>query len=70
MDGGPAGGEVVELGEFLLRGGQADLESFGFAGPALLLGFGDAVAEVVADAGEAGTLGWVGPQVELSYFSA
>src|ERR1700733_231868 len=51
---GPAGG----LGE----GGEADFESFGFAGPALLLGFGDAVAQVVADTGQAGSLGWVGPQ--------
>ena len=36
----------------------SDVESFGLAGPALLLGLGDAVA----DAGEAGPLGWVGPQ--------
>jgi hypothetical protein len=42
MDGGAAGSEGVELGEFLLRAGQADLESFGFAVPALVFGFGDA----------------------------
>ena len=43
-------------------GGEADFESFGFAGPALLLGLGDAVAQVVADPGQVGPLGWVGPQ--------
>ena len=42
MDGGAAGSEGVELGEFLLRAGEADLESFGFAVPALVFGFGDA----------------------------
>jgi len=30
------------LGEFVVGGGKADLESFGFAGPAFALGFGDA----------------------------
>jgi hypothetical protein len=60
--GGLAGGEFVHLGELGGCGGEADFESFGFAGPAVLLGLGDAVAEVVADAGQAGALGWVGPQ--------
>src|SRR5947207_988707 len=60
--GGLAGGEFVHLGELGGGGGEADFESFGFAGPGVLLGFGDAVAQVVADAGEAGPLGWVGPQ--------
>ena len=60
--GGLAGGEFVHLGEFGGRGGEADFESFGFAGPGVLPGLGDAVAQVVADAGEAGPLGWVGPQ--------
>jgi len=57
-----AGGEFVHLGELGGGGGEADFESFGFAGPGVLLGLGDAVAQVVADAGEAGPLGWVGPQ--------
>ena len=30
-------------------GGEADLESFGFAGPAFAFGLGDAGQEVVAD---------------------
>jgi len=60
--GGLAGAEFVHLGELGGRGGEADFESFGFTGPAVLLGLGDAVAQVVADAGEAGPLGWVGPQ--------
>ena len=58
--GGLAGGEFVHLGELGGRGGEADFESCDFAGPGVLLGFGDAVAQ----AGEAGPLGWVGPQEE------
>jgi hypothetical protein len=50
------------LGEFAARGGEADLEPFGFAGPAFALGFGDAVQEVVADFFEPAALGGVDPQ--------
>ena len=39
---GAAGGDLVHLGEFVAGGGEADLESFGFAGPAFAFGFGDA----------------------------
>jgi hypothetical protein len=60
--GGLPARQFVHLGELGGGGGEADFESFGFAGPAVLMGFGDAVLQVVADAGEAGPLGWVGPQ--------
>jgi len=62
MDGGAAGGEGVELGEFLLRAGQADLESFGFAVPALTSGFGDAGQQAAADGFQPRPLGGVNPQ--------
>src|SRR5213078_2020746 len=60
--GGLAGGQFVHMGELGGRGGEADFESLGFAGPAVLLGLGDPVAQVVADSGETRPLGWVGPQ--------
>ena len=50
--GGPAGGELVHLGELGGCSREADLESFDLARPAVLLGFGDAVLEVAADAGQ------------------
>jgi len=53
---GAAGGGQVGLGEFVVGGGEADLESLGFAGPAFALGFGDAGQEVVADFFEAAAL--------------
>ena len=63
MDGlGAAGGGLVGLGEFLVCPGEADLESFGFAGPAFAFGFGDAGVEVVADFFEAVALGGVDSQ--------
>lgn len=55
MDGGAA----VELGEFLLCAGEADLESFDFTEPAFPLGLGDAGEEVVADVDESCPLGWI-----------
>ena len=58
---GPGVGAPVDLGEFAVGAGEADLESFGFAEPAFAVGFGDAVDEVVADLDDAGSLGWVGP---------
>ena len=57
-----AGGESVHLSEFCGGCGQADLQALGFAGPALLMGLGDAVAQVVADAYQAGPLRRVWPQ--------
>ena len=59
---GPAGEEPVGLGEFAGGGGEADAESFGFAGPAFALCFGDAGQEVVADLLEAVALGGVDSQ--------
>jgi hypothetical protein len=59
---GPAGGGVVGLGELAGGGGEADLESFGFAGPAFAFGFGDAGVEVVADLLQAVALGGVDAQ--------
>jgi hypothetical protein len=59
---GAAGGAHVGLGEFAVRGGEADLEAFGFAGPAFAFGLGDAGVEVVADFFEAVPLGWVDSQ--------
>jgi hypothetical protein len=38
-DGGPAG-PLVELGEFLLRAGEADFEALDLAEPTFLLGLG------------------------------
>lgn len=47
VDGcGPAG-PLVELGEFLLGGGEADLEAFDPAEPAFALGFGDPGGQMV-----------------------
>jgi hypothetical protein len=67
VDGlGAAGGGVVGLGEFLFGTGEADLESFGFAGPALAFGFGDAGQEIVADLLEAWPLGGVDPEERAS----
>jgi hypothetical protein len=55
-------GAAGDLGEFVFGAGEADLESFGFAGPAFAFGFGDAGGEVVADFGEAFLLGGVWPE--------
>jgi hypothetical protein len=49
----------VDLGEFGVGGGEADLEPFGFSGPAFAFGFGDAGDEVFADVDEPGPLSWV-----------
>src|SRR5262249_43507514 len=57
-----AGGDLVHLGELCLGAGEADLEAFGFAEPAVLFGFGDARGEVVADLDQAGSLVGVGAQ--------
>lgn len=46
-DGSPV--TAVDLGEFVVGAGQADLESFDFAEPSFAFGLGDPGAEVVAD---------------------
>ena len=62
VDGGAAAGELVELGEFLIGSGEADLESLGFAEPALAPGLVDAGEQVAADLGDAVTLGRIRPK--------
>src|SRR5271166_7052198 len=59
---GAAGGGRVGLGELVVRGREADLESFCLAGPAFALGLGDAGEEVVADFGEPTALARGNPQ--------
>ena len=62
MNGRTPPGEVVEPGEFVLGGGEADLQALGFAEPAFVVGFVDAGLQVVAKAGQPWPLGRVGPQ--------
>jgi hypothetical protein len=62
VHGGGAAGQLIDLGELAARCVEADLEAFGFAGPALAFGFGDAVVQVGADLLQPGALGWVWPQ--------
>ena len=57
-----AGGDLVHLGELGFGAGEADLQAFGLAEPALGFGFGDAGDEVVADLDQAGSGGGVGAQ--------
>jgi hypothetical protein len=50
LDGvGAAGADMVHLGKFGVRAGEADFETLGFAVPAVGFGFGDAGEQVVAD---------------------
>src|SRR5664279_779026 len=56
------GGDLVHLGELASGAGQADLEAFGLADPVVLLGFGDACGQVLADLDQTWPLGWVGAQ--------
>ena len=44
-------GSPVDLGYLFFGSGEADLQPFDFAEPALTLGFDDAGGEVVADLG-------------------
>jgi hypothetical protein len=60
LDGGGASPQgLVDLGELVLGAGEAYLESFDFAEPALLFGFGDAGVEVVADLDQPVALFWI-----------
>ena len=43
VDGGAQPGEIIELGELVPGGGEADLQALGLAEPAFALGFVDAV---------------------------
>src|SRR5215469_5042134 len=54
-------GAAADLGELVFGAGEADLEAFDFAEPSLTFGLGDAGDQVVADLGDAGTLGGVWP---------
>ena len=56
----------VDLGELVVGGGEADLESFDLAEPAFALGFGDAGVQIVADLDEPGSLGGVRPEERAS----
>ncbi|MEU6191904.1 hypothetical protein [Nocardia sp. NPDC047038] len=49
------------MGHFFGGRGEADTQAFGFAEPAVLLGLGDALGEVVADLFQAAALGGVDP---------
>src|SRR5680860_1149973 len=55
-------GDLVHLGELASGRGDADLQAFGLAVPALSGGFVDAGAEVGFDLDQAGSLGGVGAQ--------
>jgi hypothetical protein len=59
--GSPTGRET-DLGDLLACGGEADLQAFDLAEPALVLGFADAVEQVGAHVGEPVALCGVGPQ--------
>ena len=61
VDGGGGAGPAVDLGEVVFSAGEADFQAFGFAEPAFAFGFGDAGGQVVADLGDAGSLGGVWP---------
>jgi hypothetical protein len=56
----------VDLGELVAGAGEADLESFDFAEPAFVFGFGDAGVEVAADLLQPLSLRWVWSQERAS----
>jgi hypothetical protein len=62
VDGGDPAGHLAELGESVLRSGEADLEAFDLTGPAFMFGFGDPGEQVVADVEDAGPWGWGRPE--------
>ncbi|GAA5116491.1 hypothetical protein GCM10025762_32380 [Haloechinothrix salitolerans] len=53
---------AIDLGELVFGSGEADLQSFDLAEPALAFGLGDAGGEVVTDLDEPITLGGIGPE--------
>jgi len=55
-------GASVDLSELFLGSSEAEAESFDFTEPPFAFGFGDAGGEVLADLGQAGPLGGVGPE--------
>ena len=55
-------GDLVHFGKFGPGPCEADFEAFGFSEPAVGLGFGDALDEVVADLCQAGSGCGIGPQ--------
>src|SRR6187455_129927 len=63
LDGlGAVGADLVHLGEFGVRAGEADLEALGLAVPAVGFGFGDAGEQVVADLFQPGAGGRIRAQ--------
>jgi hypothetical protein len=66
VDGGGPPGPLVELGEFVLRAGEADLEALDLAEPAFSLGLGDAGQQAFADLGDPTPLGWIGSKETAS----
>jgi hypothetical protein len=65
-DRSSAAGDLVHLGKFGPGAGQAHLEAFGFAEPAVLFGLGDARGQVAADLHQVGSLSGVGAQQQAS----
>ena len=59
--GAPGGGQAG-LGELVVGGGEADLESFGFAVPALAFSLGDAGQQVAANVFQPRPPGEVDPE--------
>jgi len=59
---GAPSSDLLHFGEFGVRAGEADLQSFGLAVPAARFGFGDAGEEIVADLFKARPGGGVGSQ--------
>src|SRR5690348_3779233 len=58
-DGGPV--SAVDLGDFVVGAGQAELESFDFAEPSFAFGLGDPGDEVVADVNDSLPLSRIWP---------
>ncbi|WP_426939805.1 hypothetical protein [Pseudarthrobacter sp. S6] len=55
-------GDLVHFGKFGAGPCEADFEAFGFSEPAVGLGFGDALNEVIADLCQTGSGRGIGPQ--------
>jgi hypothetical protein len=60
LDSSTSGGEGVKLSELVAGSCEADVEAVDFTEPALVVGFGYAVDEVVVDLDQSGPLGRVG----------